>query len=71
MEDQLREAGEIATDFGQTLSWQYLNYVRRHPIHDWQGPDLHPLWRAGCNDAPVHGGSIRHPQPGSAYPRTR
>ena len=36
-EDQLREAGEIATDFGQTLSWQYLNYVRRHPIHDWQG----------------------------------
>ena len=36
-EEQLREAGKIATDFGQTLSWQYLSYVRRHPIHDWQG----------------------------------
>lgn len=36
-EGQLREAGEIATSFGQTLSWQYLSYVRRHPIHDWQG----------------------------------
>lgn len=35
-EDQLREAGEIATHFGQTLSWQYLCYVRQHPIHDWQ-----------------------------------
>lgn len=36
-EDQLRKAGEIATDFGQTLSWEYLCYVRQHPIHDWQG----------------------------------
>lgn len=36
-EKQLREAGEIATSFGQTLSWQYLSYVRQHPIHDWKG----------------------------------
>lgn len=36
-DEQLYEAGEITTSFGQTLSWQYLDYVRRHPIHHWQG----------------------------------
>ncbi len=36
-EEQLRQAGEIPTDFGQTFSWQYLCYVRRHHIRDWQG----------------------------------
>lgn len=36
-EKQLQQAGEIPTDFGQTLSWQYLTYVRQHPVHDWQG----------------------------------
>lgn len=33
-EDELREKGEIKTAFGQTLSWEYLTYVRAHPI-DW------------------------------------
>lgn len=33
-EDELREKGEVETTFGQTLSWEYLTYVRSHPI-DW------------------------------------
>lgn len=31
-EAELAERGEIATDFGETLSWDYLCYVRAHPI---------------------------------------
>ncbi len=31
-EDELRRRGEIPTDFGETLSWEYLSYVRAHPI---------------------------------------
>ena len=37
-EEQLRERGEIATSFGQTLSWQYLCWVREHPVHNWTCP---------------------------------
>ena len=29
---ELAEQREIATDFGETLSWKYLCYVRQHPI---------------------------------------
>lgn len=36
-EDTLRRQGEIPTAFGETLSWDYLCYVRRHPIR-WQIP---------------------------------
>ena len=36
-EDTLRREGEIPTSFGETLSWDYLCYVRRHPIR-WQIP---------------------------------
>lgn len=36
-EDELRERGTIETDFGQTLSWEYLTYVREHPIR-WNVP---------------------------------
>ena len=36
-EQTLRERGEIPTDFGETLSWEYLSYVREHPI-TWQVP---------------------------------
>lgn len=37
-EAELREQGEIATSFGQVLSWKYLCYVREHPVHDWHCP---------------------------------
>lgn len=36
-EQVLREQGEIPTNFGETLSWKYLCYVREHPIA-WQVP---------------------------------
>ena len=31
-EDDLKDKAEIRTDFGETLSWEYLCYVREHPI---------------------------------------
>ncbi len=34
-EQELCEKGEIPTDFGETLSWEYLNYVRENPI-EWK-----------------------------------
>lgn len=36
-EQQLREQGEIATDFGETLSWEYLCFARENPVH-WDIP---------------------------------
>lgn len=36
-ESDLRVRGEIATDFGETLSWNYLRFVREHPI-TWNVP---------------------------------
>lgn len=36
-ESELEEKSEIAADFGETLSWKYLCYVREHPIH-WDIP---------------------------------
>lgn len=36
-ETDLQAQGEIATDFGETLSWDYLTYVRTHPIR-WTIP---------------------------------
>lgn len=36
-EKELREKGEIKTDFGEKLSWEYLSYVREHPI-TWNVP---------------------------------
>ncbi|MCQ2449034.1 MAG: alpha/beta hydrolase [Clostridia bacterium] len=36
-EEELHEKGEIQTEFGQTLSWEYLSYVRKHPIK-WEIP---------------------------------
>ncbi len=26
------------TSFGETLSWEYYNFVRRHPITQWDNP---------------------------------
>lgn len=37
-EEALKNQGEIATSFGQTLSWRYLCWVREHPIHNWTCP---------------------------------
>ena len=36
-EEELREKGEIPTKFGQPLSWEYLTFVREHPI-TWNVP---------------------------------
>ena len=33
-EDELYKRMEITTDFGETLSWKYLNFVRENPI-EW------------------------------------
>ena len=31
-EDELKRRGEIPTAFGETLSWEYLCWVRSHPL---------------------------------------
>lgn len=36
-EQKLAEKREIPTAFGETLSWQYLSYVREHPLF-WRIP---------------------------------
>ena len=36
-EQELESRGVIHTDFGEDLSWKYLNYVRSHPI-EWRVP---------------------------------
>ena len=36
-EQELAEKSEIPTEFGETLSWNYLCYVREHPLH-WRVP---------------------------------
>lgn len=36
-EDKLKQEKEIATSFGETLSWEYLCYVREHSI-SWNIP---------------------------------
>ena len=36
--DLLAREGRIPTTFGQTLSWEYLRYVRTHPVRRWRTP---------------------------------
>ncbi len=36
-EEELKERGVIRTDFGEDLSWEYLCYIREHPIK-WSIP---------------------------------
>lgn len=36
-EEELRQKGEIQTGFGETLSWEYLCWARRHPV-SWKVP---------------------------------
>ncbi|NBH71244.1 alpha/beta hydrolase [Clostridiaceae bacterium] len=38
-EKELQEQGTIQTEFGETLSWEYLSFVRDHPIH-WKTPTV-------------------------------
>ena len=51
-EKALSECGEIETSLGETLSWEYLCYVRKHPIiwdipTDWtRFGQLYGEWRA-------------------------
>ncbi len=37
-ENQLELEHTIPTSFGQTLSWEYLSYVKKHPITKWSVP---------------------------------
>ena len=37
-EERLREEKEIPTPFGETLSWEYYEYVRAHPVDIWNSP---------------------------------
>jgi len=50
-EDVLREKGEIWADFGETLSWEYLCWVREHPIKDWRCPTAMTSRRSLCGCA--------------------
>ena len=36
--EQLQQAGEIPTAFGETLSWEYLTYAAEHRITKWDSP---------------------------------
>ena len=36
-EEKLKEKRIIRTDFGEDLSWEYLSYVREHPVR-WNAP---------------------------------
>ncbi len=37
-EERLQAEQEITTDFGETLSWNYLQYAKAHPIAKWDMP---------------------------------
>ena len=37
-QEQLQQAGEIPTAFGETLSWKYLTYAEEHRIAKWDNP---------------------------------
>lgn len=37
-QEQLHQAGEIPTAFGETLSWKYLTYGLEHRITKWDSP---------------------------------
>ena len=46
-EKELREKKEILTSFGETLSWDYLQYVRNNPV-EWSVP-THILYSENDN----------------------
>ena len=50
-EEELRARGEIPTSFGQTLSWEYLTWVQKHPVHTWSCP-IRILYGSGDSMTP-------------------
>ena len=44
-EEELESKGMIPTDFGEDLSWEYLSFVRSHPV-EWSVP-THILYGSG------------------------
>lgn len=52
-EEVLRRAGEIATSFGETLSWRYRTYAQEHPITQWNCPTA-ILYAGGDHLTPRH-----------------
>lgn len=47
-EERLQAEGEIATPIGQTLYWDYYQYVKANPISDWNVP-THILYGSADN----------------------
>ena len=37
-EDELKKIGEYQTSFGETLSWDYYEYVQNNPVKRWDSP---------------------------------
>jgi hypothetical protein len=37
-QERLQKDIVIPTDFGQTLSWEYLTWVQEHPVTHWRVP---------------------------------
>ena len=37
-QEQLQQAGEVPTAFGETLSWKYLTYAAENRITKWDSP---------------------------------
>lgn len=74
-EEILRREGEIPTNFGQTLSWPYLCWVREHPLTDFTAPTA--ILYAGQDNltsretvsafAKAHGASLEIYEPGEHW----
>lgn len=47
-EEQLQSEREVATPIGQTLYWDYYQYVKDHPVTHWQSP-THILYGSADN----------------------
>lgn len=56
-EQQLREQGSIPTDFGEILSWEYLCWVRQHPLR-WKNRRTQVLY--GTKDNLTSRAALEH-----------
>lgn len=59
-EEELRARGEIPVEFGETLSWRYLQYAQTHPLVVWATPAAilypeHAASPAGRRSRPLSG----------------